>query len=234
MFFRESDLIAREHPDLIREVERLDARLATVRSQSPLRPKDFAGVINAEANLVESLFELLAEHGVVAADKMVECDRCQILNSADAFRRAIADEDLFECAGCGAAVPARTQIEVIYRMTPTSLAFALAARSAQRPPPSQTTVPTLAEEPLSDRAQEVLVAMLDLGAIDSDRRQSTEMIAKKASDGDANALKAVMSDLKTRGLIVTKTGRGGGCWLTTSGHARAVKLRDAVGNSATV
>lgn len=85
------------------------------------------------------------------------------------------------------------------------------------------------EEPLSPRAQHVLIAMFELAAFDSDRRRTTEAIAAKAIgwNADANALKAVMSDLKTRGLIETKSGSGGGCWLTERGIARAEKLQKA-------
>ncbi|MFL5240595.1 MAG: hypothetical protein ACJ8FY_00680 [Gemmataceae bacterium] len=83
-----------------------------------------------------------------------------------------------------------------------------------------------ADEPLSDRAQEVLVAMLQLKAVDSDSRQSTAAIAARAlgAEADANALKIVMSDLATRQLIQTREGRGGGCWLTEAGRRRAEKL----------
>lgn len=82
------------------------------------------------------------------------------------------------------------------------------------------------DEPLGDRAQSVLIAMLELGAVDSDNRRSTEDIAIKAlGDGtDPNALKSVMADLKTRKLINSKTGSGGGCWLTEAGKRRAEKL----------
>jgi DNA-binding IscR family transcriptional regulator len=78
--------------------------------------------------------------------------------------------------------------------------------------------------------------MLELDAIDSDRRQSTEDITMKAlgHGADANALKSVMAELRTRKLIDSKTGRGGGCWLTENGRARAEKLRDLQRNSATV
>lgn len=82
------------------------------------------------------------------------------------------------------------------------------------------------DEPLSNRAQEVLVAMLQLKAVDSDSRQSTAAIAARAmgAEADANALKPVMSELATRQLIQTREGRGGGCWLTEAGKRRAEKL----------
>jgi hypothetical protein len=84
------------------------------------------------------------------------------------------------------------------------------------------------DEPLNERSQLVLVAMLELVALDSDNRKTTEEIAAKAlGDGaDANALKTVMADLSTRTLVDTKLGRGGGCWLTDKGRARAEKLRN--------
>jgi hypothetical protein len=86
--------------------------------------------------------------------------------------------------------------------------------------------PFVADEPLSERAQSVLIAMLELKADSSDRRQSSEQIASRAlgASYDANSLKAVLSELKTRLLIDSKTGRGGGCWLTEAGHLRAEKL----------
>jgi hypothetical protein len=82
------------------------------------------------------------------------------------------------------------------------------------------------DEPLSDRAQEVLVAMLQLKAVDSDSRQPTAGIAARAmgAEADANSLKPVMSELATRQLIQTREGRGGGCWLTEAGKRRAEKL----------
>ncbi|GIW90170.1 MAG: hypothetical protein KatS3mg109_0602 [Pirellulaceae bacterium] len=92
----------------------------------------------------------------------------------------------------------------------------------------QAVAPDLSsqDEPLSDRAQEVLVAMLQLKAFDSDSRQSTAAIAARAmgAEADANSLKPVMSELATRRLIQTRAGRGGGCWLTKAGKLRAERL----------
>jgi hypothetical protein len=82
------------------------------------------------------------------------------------------------------------------------------------------------DEPLNERAQSVLIAMLELGALDSDHRQPTEKIAIKALGvgTDPNALKAVMADLKTRRLIDSKKGSGGGYWLNEAGKRRAERL----------
>lgn len=82
-------------------------------------------------------------------------------------------------------------------------------------------------EPLSERAQLVLIAMQEMEAITSDLRRTAEEITVKAfgKQADANALKGTMSDLTTRGLTDSKTGRGGGYWLTEKGLARANRLR---------
>jgi len=165
---------------------------------------------------------------------MIECDRCQALMSADGLTRAIANDDTFECAGCGDKFSRRSPVLVVYRMSEAALAQLNAEAAPSQASTLDASQATSADEPLSVRAQEVLIAMLDLDAIDSDRRQSTETIAVRASGGDANSLKTVMSDLNTRQLIASKTGRTGGCWLTARGIARAGKLRDAAGNSATV
>lgn len=95
-------------------------------------------------------------------------------------------------------------------------------------PIDEGSEPPIGVDPLSERAQDVLVAMLELGAIDSDARRKTPEIAVKAlGDGtDPNSLKVVMSELRTRELVSSKTGRGGGCWLTDTGRSRADKLRN--------
>jgi len=77
---------------------------------------------------------------------------------------------------------------------------------------------------LTDRERDVLTAMEQLEAFDSDHRQSTEQIARRAGH-DFNSLKPVMRDLKDHGFLETREGRGGGCWLTEKGRARSEALR---------
>lgn len=78
---------------------------------------------------------------------------------------------------------------------------------------------------LSVRQYEVLEAMLDLEALTADRRCTTAEIAKTATGTiDADAFKESIADLKKRGLIATKEGRGGGCWLTPEGAHVARRL----------
>lgn len=219
MFFPESEAIIREHPDLLRVAKELDVRLSAICSSSPLRADDFASSIGADLNQVVSAFDLLTDKGVLSRTEMVECERCHNLLPGDAFRQAVEDEDDFECTTCSRRLSRWSEPIVVYRMTTSALA---------RPRPS-TPAPMLGasgEEPLSDRAQCVLIAMFQLRATDSDKRRSTEVIAAEAigDHADANALKVVMLELNSRQLVKCKTGRGGGCWLTEKGRARAEKL----------
>lgn len=84
------------------------------------------------------------------------------------------------------------------------------------------------DEPLSERAQLVLAAMLELDAVDSDRRRPVEEIAPRAlgPEADANALKLVLAELRGKGMARSKTGRGGGFWLTDKGRRRAERLAE--------
>ncbi len=88
-------------------------------------------------------------------------------------------------------------------------------------------IPRTADEPLSERAQDLLLAMWEMGLFDSDHRKPTEDIAVRAfgASADANAAKTPMSELNGRGLADSRTGRGGGCWLTERGRIRGEKLR---------
>jgi hypothetical protein len=79
---------------------------------------------------------------------------------------------------------------------------------------------------LSGRQEVVLQALLEMKAFDSDSRESTPRIAKAAEgeQADPNSFKEPISDLVTKKLVKTKSGRGGGCWLTPLGRVRAEKL----------
>jgi len=183
---------------------------------------DISCAIGCDTNQVASVFELLAVRGVLRSEAMVECEKCQNLMPAVKFHEAFEDEDEFACTSCGRLFRGREQPLVIYRMTSETL------RRPRPTLPEAETPLTNSEEPLGDRAQVVLIAMLEMGAIDSDARRTTEEIAIKAfsNKADANSLKSIMADLNTRRLIDTKTGRNGGCWLTSAGHARSEKLRN--------
>ncbi|MDZ4657842.1 MAG: hypothetical protein SH868_09735, partial [Bythopirellula sp.] len=185
MYFPESEAIANDHQGLRGVVEQIDLQLATIFAPAPLRAMDISCAIGCDTNQVASVFELLAVRGVLRSEAMVECEKCQNLMPAVKFHEAFEDEDEFACTSCGRLFRGREQPLVIYRMTSETL------RRPRPTLPEAETPLTNSEEPLGDRAQVVLIAMLEMGAIDSDARRTTEEIAIKAfsNKADANSLK---------------------------------------------
>ena len=236
MFFQESDSIASEDPDLSPVLEQVDQQLRDISSSAPLRPADIASFLGVDENQVESAFDLLAAKGVLRSEKMVECEACQNLMSASSFYQAADDEDVFNCSQCGRIFPGNSESILVYRMTDHTLSRTKAQTRVRNTTASTTSEILMVDEPLADRAQIVLIAMMELGAVDSDSRKSTEQITLKAlgPGSDPNAVKGVMADLKIRQLVQSKTGRTGGCWLSEKGQMRAKKLRSSSQNSATV
>jgi len=81
------------------------------------------------------------------------------------------------------------------------------------------------EMSLSQRQQEILLALLELRAFNEDFLQSTESVSKRASGvADPEAFKAPVAALVRAGFLSSKGGRAGGIWLTPAGHRRAEEL----------
>lgn len=169
-----------------------------------LEHTEYKSVVNALIATTRGSFVLLAptnRHHRIACQLLLESHRCLFLALADAIR---VDSPRLEATGDARA--------------------ALAAFAAKITPAIEQPV---ADEPLGERAQDVLIAMRELGATDCDRRQSTARITERAfgRDADANSLKPIMKALAGHRLIDTQEGRGGGCWLTEKGLRRAEKLQ---------
>jgi hypothetical protein len=81
---------------------------------------------------------------------------------------------------------------------------------------------------LSDKQYDILEAMLDLEATDPSRRKTTAQIAEAVEGPGANSegYKRPIAALKHHGLIETKDGREGGCWLTSPGRDLAEKTKE--------
>jgi hypothetical protein len=116
MYFQESEAIAHKHPDLLRVIEQVDQQLAGICSPAPLRPTDFACALGANENQVISVFELLARQGALITEEMLECRRCRNLMSANAFRKAIDDEDEFACSSCSQVFSKFSNPILVYRL----------------------------------------------------------------------------------------------------------------------
>jgi hypothetical protein len=72
---------------------------------------------------------------------------------------------------------------------------------------------------LTDRQRDCLQALYEAKALDADTSLTADEIATRAAGAkDPSGFKRPLSDLCQRGLIDSKTGRGGGSWITTEGR----------------
>jgi hypothetical protein len=82
--------------------------------------------------------------------------------------------------------------------------------------------------PPSERQLDILQVLFERKAFDEAHRITTEATAKAAAndkDWQADSWKRPVKDLKARGLIDTKIGSRGGCWLTKEGQSFIKKAR---------
>jgi hypothetical protein len=74
---------------------------------------------------------------------------------------------------------------------------------------------------LSDRQRDILQTLLRQCAFDIDHRMTTDEIVERVAGrgrGSAASFKRPIADLRRSGLVLTKDGRDGGCWLTVPGR----------------
>jgi hypothetical protein len=80
---------------------------------------------------------------------------------------------------------------------------------------------------LSNRQYDLLEALYRMNAFHADAKQTTLDVAQKAEGPEVNpeAFKEPIAELKRLKYVDTKEGRGGGCWLTSSGRRLIKKIR---------
>lgn len=84
-----------------------------------------------------------------------------------------------------------------------------------------------AERDLTEGMELALQAMLELKAIDCDRRRSrVEIVALAEPDcGKPDSYKMTFTKMYNMGLIDRQIGRGGGSWLTPDGLTEATRIQ---------
>ncbi len=127
---------------------------------------------------------------------------------------AFADE-MF--AAAGPLAPGTAQSEGEAEKPPARKTAQARKAKRDKPPPPP-------DDPLCERAQLVLQTLLTLDAGNSDSRVTTAEVVKTSGGIGAVPYKAVIADLRERGYLQTKEGRGGGVWLTDKGKERSEKL----------
>jgi hypothetical protein len=75
------------------------------------------------------------------------------------------------------------------------------------------------DTPLSQAALAVLAELHRVGALSSDNRVTAEVLAQDTRT-KPRTVQGAVRELRGAGLVDTRTGRGGGCWLTDWGRKR--------------
>jgi len=101
MYYRESERLATEHPDLARVLEKVDDKLAGLPSDSILRPEVLATALEERESQVKNAFRLLAESGLLRAEESIECPTCQNVAELASYLEAQENGDECLCSQCG-------------------------------------------------------------------------------------------------------------------------------------
>jgi hypothetical protein len=105
----------------------------------------------------------------------------------------------------------------------TALSEIMHAHNEGKPAKTKQKNTSKSADKLSDRQLDIIGFLWEKKAINVGSRQQTREIADVilGKNLGADGLKRPISDLKRLGLIDTKTGSGGGCWLSPQGIALA-------------
>lgn len=137
--------------------------------------------------------------------------------------RAVIDEMI---AGCPAVRPARLTASAeasVSNTGPTPSAEPRGPASASR---EKVAARSHGRRNLSDGQQNVLTALLDMGAVDRDMRKSASEVASRATGSySKSTTRDRLAELRTLGLVGIVRGLKGGSFLTAAGRKRAERKR---------
>jgi len=105
MFFTECERLAKRHPDLAVVIEQIDAQLQEMGTAEVLRVDDFTSFLGVDLNKVTSVFEMLAEEGLLVSEEMVECPRCDMAVLCSEYEEALEEYGEFRCTSCDLPLP---------------------------------------------------------------------------------------------------------------------------------
>src|SRR4051794_19728584 len=86
MFFKESEQLRQEHPNLEPLISLLDTQLAKFDAGAIARVSDYADLFHVDSNKISSLFALYEQLGLLVPVEMVSCDHCHTLASAAEYK----------------------------------------------------------------------------------------------------------------------------------------------------
>lgn len=116
MFFTECARLAEQHPDLAAVFERLDSQFGAMGTAGVILADDLASFLNADPNQIRSALQMLAQHGVLSRDEMIECPYCQMAALRSEYREALDEDGEYRCTSCDRPLTDKTvQMITTYR-----------------------------------------------------------------------------------------------------------------------
>ena len=154
-----------------------------------------------------------------ARGELPESDRAA-LREADAAVGGIAAGVAVPDAAPTGEQPTADALASLLQPAIRELADALTASRAGQPTGGQPTADLRLWNQLTDRQRDCLRVLAERKATDADSRLTAEQLARLVlgARGQPEALKEPLGDLVTRGLVESKSGRGGGYWLSERGR----------------
>jgi len=122
MFYQECESLAGKHPELRDLITKIDNTLHSSTPSSVFRPEELASKFNERQSQVTGIFNELANYGLLRKEKYVECPKCRNLMDVDEYKKALADQDTFECTQCQIDLTIQRPDEItVYRLNPSKV-----------------------------------------------------------------------------------------------------------------
>jgi nucleoside phosphorylase len=163
MFFNESKRLAAAHPELRDVLRGLDLKLRGLDKDAVIRANYYAMLLGHNWGRIESTLNLLAEHGVLFATKMMVCEHCDTLNKIDKNRPT----DDPRCSLCEKVLGVDSQVECAYRLSSKSAKRVAAA--VKRAPIAEGQASLMISNNSPHASQEAPVDFLLITALEQER-----------------------------------------------------------------
>jgi len=116
MYFIECARLAEQHPDLATVFERLDSQFRELGKVEVLRPEVWASYLNVDPNQMRSALDMLAEHGVLRREEMIECPYCEMVALRSDYLAELEEEEEYRCTSCDRPLKEKSiQVITAYR-----------------------------------------------------------------------------------------------------------------------
>ena len=122
MFFQECEHLADEYPDLKEIIDKVDEIFYSAGPFSVFRSEEIASCLSERKSQVLSVFDILSEKELLYGERYLECPQCENLIVPEDYKKAIDDQNSFECSQCLSDLTNESLEEVeVYRLNPNRI-----------------------------------------------------------------------------------------------------------------